>query len=265
MRLPPHFSHYIAGLWEGDGHADRRHHTYIALTFHHKNFPLVHLLHHTLGGTIRDKHTHHAYVLTLRKKDAIARFFHHIHNKLRTPKHHDLQGFATTPGYKDTTDLLTNGWLAGFLDADGGFKIRWTKEKKHPDTGKIHTKHRIALSLVLEQRQVHPLTEEPFEPVMTSISKAFDVKLTQSQHHGKWYWKIEISGLTKVKKVMTYLDRFPLLSAKRCDFEDWKQAYRLLCAGAHLTDEGKEKLWRLKQGMNRQRQVFCWTHLTMVS
>jgi len=261
MRLPPHFSHYLAGLWEGDGHADRRHHTYIALTFHHKNKPLVDFLHDRLGGSIRNKVTDRAYVLTLRKADALAHFFHHIHNTLRTPKHHDLQGFVWTPGHKDRTDPLVNGWLAGFLDADGGFKIRWTKERCHPDTGKIQTKHRIGLSLVLEQRKVHALTEESFEPVMRIISRAFDVNLTQSQHHGQWYWRVEVSGLTKLQKVITYLDRFPLLSAKRLDFEDWKQAYELICAGAHLTDEGKIKLWRLKQGMNRQREVFCWKHL----
>ena len=34
-----------------------------------------------------------------------------------------------------------------------------------------------------------------------------------------------------------------------------------ICHGNHLTEEGKALVWKLKQGMNRQRQLFCWKHL----
>lgn len=261
MRYPFHFSHYIAGLWEGDGHADRKHHTYLALTFHEKNKPFVHFLQHRLGGTIRQKEKEHALVLTFRKKDALARLFAHMEHKLRTPKHSDLQDFPWNIGHKDTTCLLTNGWLAGFIDADGGFKIRWTKQKKHPHTHKILTKHRISVSFVLEQTKTHAKTGESFAPIMQKICTAFQVPLMERHHHGQLYWCVELSGVKKLRRLIMYLERFPLLSAKRLDYEDWKQAYVHICNGKHLTEEGKAFIWGLKHGMNRQRHMFCWKHL----
>ena len=157
--------------------------------------------------------------------------------------------------------MLSNAWLAGFIDAEGGFKIRWTKEQKHPVSQKIVTKHRIGVSFVLEQKKAHPLTGESFAPVMQKMCDIFQVPLHERQHHGKWYWCVEVSGLKKLGVVIKYLESFPLLSSKRLDFEDWKQAYRLLCAGEDVTEKGKAKIWSLKQGMNRQRRVFCWKHL----
>ena len=269
-----HFYQYMAGLWEGDGHADRKYQTYIAFTrfcgaqrdkrstFHRKNKSLVHFVQLHVGGSLRYKKEQNAYVLTLRKKHSLAHFLMHMQNTLRTPKYHDLQAFPFPYAYKATNQgLFTNGWLAGFIDADGGFKIRFTQQKKDVFTNKTLTKRRIALSFALEQRKTHPLTGESFEPIMQQIAKGFDIRLRESRHNDKFYWCIELSGRKKLQRLVAYLETFPLLSCKRHDFEDWKKAYALVCAGKHVQEEGRAILWKIKQNMNRQRDVFCWKHL----
>jgi hypothetical protein len=85
--------------------------------------------------------------------------------------------------------------------------------------------------------------------------------LRERHHHGQFYWCVELSGLKKLRKLIMYLEQFPLLSAKRLDYEDWKKAYVHICHGNHLTEEGKALVWKVKQNMNRQRQIFCWKHL----
>ena len=266
-----HFYQYMAGLWEGDGHADRKYQTYIAFTFHRKNKSLVHFVQLHVGGSLRYKKEQNAYVLTLRKKHSLAHFLMHMQNTLRTPKYHDLQAFPFPYAYKATNQgLFTNGWLAGFIDADGDFKIRFTQQKKDVFTnktltsfrgkqamlrtrfcgaqrGKRSTKRRIALSFALEQRKTHPLTGESFEPIMQQIAKGFDIRLRESRHNDKLYWCIELSGRKKLQRLVAYLETFPLLSCKRHDFEDWKKAYALVCAGKHVQEEGRAIIWKIKQ------------------
>jgi hypothetical protein len=254
-------THYLAGLWEGDGHGDRVSQKYIAITFHRKDLPLVHALQAGLGGSIRHKEKENAYVLTLRRAEALQTFFVGIQNKLRTPKHYDLQAYTYSCGMRDSSDLFSNGWLAGFLDADSGFKIRYTHERRNPITNKITTKHRIALSFVLEQRQFHPKTGEPFEHIMAQIADAFGVRLGVSKHSKKEYWCVEVSSFKKLHLIIDYLDKYPLMTSKFLDYQDWKKAYGMLQRKEHLTKKGKVKLLALKRGMNRGRVSFDWSHL----
>ena len=51
------------------------------------------------------------------------------------------------------SDLNLNGWLAGLIDADGGFKVRYTEKRIDELTNKVLTKGRIEVRFVLEQRQ----------------------------------------------------------------------------------------------------------------
>jgi hypothetical protein len=246
---------YIAGLWEADGHADRKHQKYIAITFHEKDMPLVHQIQADLGGTIRVKAKEHALVLTIRKEQAIQDFFKTIHGKLRTPKHDDLQKFPFDIGNRDMSSLLSNAWLAGFFDGDSGFKVRYTHEKRCPETDKVQTKHRIALSLVIEQRQTHKLTGESFKPIMQKIADCFDVPLKVRFHATKPYYCVEVSSFWKLKKIIDYLDDFPLFSSKALDFHDWKRVWEMIHLKEHLTPEGKARILSLKHGMNRGRII----------
>jgi hypothetical protein len=253
--------YYIAGLWEGDGHGDRKHQKYIAFTFHQKDKPLAEHIQRMLGGTLRHKQKEHAYVLTLRKQDALQTFFTLIQHKLRTPKHSDLQGYGQSVGDKDTTAPWTNAWFAGFFDADGSFQIRYTKQRRDPQTQKILTKHRIALRCVLEQRKYHPKTNEPYFPVLQQIANWFDIPVAERKHGKVIYWCLEISSLKKIGQVIAYFDTFPLLSSKFLEYQDWKQVYLMLCRKEHLQKKGKAEIWKIKQRMNRRRQRFCWQHL----
>ena len=220
--------------------------------FHEKDKPLISRLQADFGGTIRIKAKEHALVLTIRKKQAIQNFLEIVYGKLRTPKQHDLQKFSDI-GNRDITPLLSNAWLAGFLDGDSGFKIRYTFEKRDPETNKIKTKHRIAVSFVIEQRKTHKLTGESFEPIMQKIADCFEVPLADRRHNGQSYYCVEISSFFKLKKLIDYLEVFQLLSLKALDFNDWKQAWEMIGKKEHLTLEGKAKILALKNGMNHKR------------
>jgi len=124
--------------------------------------------------------------------------------------------------YVDKSDLNSNGWLSGFFDADGGFYIRNTEKLIDKESNKIIRKARHEVTIRIEQRKIHPKTNISFEPIMQSILSFFTLnnKLRTSKHNGKDYWLIHICSLSKLNIFVNYLNKYPLLSSKKNDFED---------------------------------------------
>jgi hypothetical protein len=160
----------------------------------------------------------------------------------------------------DCSPFFENSWLAGFIDADGGFKIRYTKESINRQTGR-KTKERIALSFKIEQRQYHKDTNEPFEPLMKSIADFFTVPLHITKHNNKEYWCVELARFSRMQILIDYLSVHALYTTKRNDYHDFLKAFRLIRANKHRTDEGKKIISCLKNGMNNKRILFNWDHL----
>lgn len=161
----------------------------------------------------------------------------------------------------DKSPLFDNNWLAGFIDADGGFKIRYTEKKVDEITGKVLTKQRIAISFGLEQRKFHVKTNESFEYLMQSIAENFLVILKTSKHNGREYWNVEIYSLKQLGRLVDYLNKYSLWTAKFNDYQDWLKVLKLIKSGQHLTDSGKSTIKKIKSGFNKKRKVFDWSHL----
>src|SRR5947207_1611651 len=147
-------SAYLAGLFEGDGHIqisrgeNRIRRIVIGITFNLKDLPLCEHLKLLLKcGWIRIKYKENACVLLLHTDKNIIKFIKLINGYLRSPKifkfnqviHYLNEKYnLNLPQYNiDQSDIASNNWLAGFIDADGGFYIRYSEK----------TKLRIACSL----------------------------------------------------------------------------------------------------------------------
>ena len=276
---------YLAGLWEGDGHIilpkklileskqDLTAKVFkklttkpsFSITFVDKDLPLVIKLVEKYGGWIRFKTKEKAIVWTITKHCELLNFVKLINGFLRTPKIYQfnllleyLNEKYPTENLKyytpDLSPLLENYWLAGFIDADAGFKIRYstTNESK---------KQRIEVRFSLEQKQFHSKTQKPFGEIMQLIANLFLVKLNISKHNNREYWVVEVTSISKLKILVDYLTKYPLLTSKINDYNDWYKAYDLVQSKLHLTDDGKKTILSLKSNMNRKRTIFDWSHL----
>lgn len=283
---------YLAGLWEGDGHiivpknaggqalSSNTAPTF-AITFHKKDLPLVLRLKHIIGGNIRYKDKENALVLTITARKNLVKVVQLLNSYLRTPKIYEFNLLISWLNYNTESDILiysidnsplsSNSWLAGFLDADCGFKIRFTDKLKEPITGKIIRKDRSEVRIVLEQRQFHPKTNESYKMIMEKIALFFtindqSVKLRTTYHNGlKEYWCIEVTSLSKLDILIKYLSNHPLLTSKSLDYKDWLLVYNMMLKNEHLTVIGKEKIKLLKAGINKNRTKFDWSHLNYLS
>jgi hypothetical protein len=171
----------------------------------------------------------------------------------------------------DTSNFNKNGWLSGFIDADGGFKIRYTNKKIDEQTNKVLVKERIEVRFALEQRQyLNSLKNEnnSYKPLMLQIQLFFGIstELRVSKHNlDKTYWIIEICSLNKLKFLIDYLNNYPLLTSKRNNFEDWLKVYQLIDNKEHLHEKGKSIIKNIKLNMNKNRKLFNWSHLVYLN
>src|ERR1700761_3092896 len=113
----------------------------------------------------------------------------------------------------DTSDLNENGWLAGFIDADGGFKVRYSEKLICENTSKVLKKGRIEVRFALEQRtnlngsSIDVESNNKIysnEAIMLKIYSFFGIStnLRLSTHSlcgvDKTYFIVEVISLTKL-------------------------------------------------------------------
>ena len=273
---------YLAGLFEGYGHIilskftnGKISYPYIAITFVNKDLPLINRLVEMFGGRLRFKNKENAIVWTVNKHKELINLITLMNGYLRTPKIikfnalivwlNDRYHYNIPIKLIDTSSLNRNGWLAGFIDADGSFKIRYTEKRIDEKTNKVLTKGRIEVRFALEQRKnIGPLNNESYKPIMLEIQSFFGINtdLRESKHNeDKFYWIIEVTSLNKLNLLIQYFNNYPLLTAKRNDFEDWYKVYQLIADKKHLSDDGKLLIKNIKSNMNKKRELFNWNHL----
>ena len=288
---------YLAGLLEGVGHIilsnlmnskEKISDPSIAITFGKKDLPLISKLVEKYGGRIKFKNKANAIVWIINNHESLIKFIHLINGYLRTPKINQFNTLISWLNQKysynipvfstDMSDLNKNGWLAGFIDAcrNGGFKIIYNEKRIDNTTtrsvDKIFIKGRIEVRFVLEQeQQLSDCTENSFyKPIMVKIQSFFNINtdLRISKHNiDKNYWFIEVTSLNKLNLLIQYLKIFPLLTAKRNDFDDWLKVYQLILDNRHLSEEGKLLIKEIKSANNKNQKRYNlnWDHLNFLN
>ncbi len=263
------------------------------ITFHDKDYPLVLALQKLLGGTgaagsaggpgslagsaglgtIRNKSENHAYVLTVSSINGLQNVIYLMNGYLRTPKVHQFnkliqwintKNLSTEPivcNDVDTSPIISNAWLSGFIDADGSFDV---KVRKKSSDGK--GKNRAEARLRIEQRIIDPSTELSYYSVIKSIASSLGVELNTSLHNkGISYYIVSVTSPAKLKTLINYLDTYPLFSSKLLNYLDFKSCVNLMLSREHLTEQGRDNIKTIKAGMNRKRTYYTWDHLEKLS
>lgn len=290
MELEHIFGSYLAGLWEGDGHislvkkANNTIQPVFRIRFHCKDLPLATKLMNILGGTIRYGGKNQNWIrLNIRKREQLVKIVMLLNGKIRTPKIHEFNTLLsflnstlnlTIPIYsQDQSPLSTNAWLAGFIDVYGSFKIRITEKKVNPLNNRVVQKERLAVQFVLEQRLLHPKTNESFYSVFEQIAKFFTISnnlilpITFRTHDvSKKYLCINIVSISRLNLLSNYLSFYPLLTSKQNDFDDWSKMLNRITNRENFryTEEDKNYAKELKSQMNSKRKIINWDHIKVL-
>lgn len=235
----------------------------IQIFFHLKDLPLALIIQKELGvGSLSRKKGVNAYILTINSYQGILFVISLINGKMRTPKIYSLNALidflnetklTVIEKYSVSIEPLdSNAWLSGFIEADASFQIRTTLSGKYP---------KLECKLEISQRR---LDHKGYDNIyfLTYISEFLETEVKKIRSDTpKPEYRVRTTNLKGNIKAINYLLNFPLFGTKHLDSLDWMEIVYIFDRKEHNTKQGKEKIVKIKSGMNNYRTTFTWDHL----
>ena len=227
------FSYYLTGLMEGDGtiivpktdrsNKGKLNYPSIQIVFHLKDLPLALLIQKNLGhGSILRKKGVNAYIFTINNIEGLILITNLINGKLRTPKYYAFNNLIDWLNYKnpklnlkiqelDSSSLMSNSWLSGFIEADGHFSVRTSMTSHYP---------KLECKFELSQRQNdHNGRNNLYFLEEIAICLLTVVKSIRMDRPNPQY-RIRTTNLNGNIALENYLNNFSLFGTKFLDYKD---------------------------------------------
>lgn len=131
-------------------------------------------------------------------------------------------------------------WMAGFVSGEGCFLVQLSKYGK----GKLDG---VSLSFKVSQHSRD-------ESLLRSFVSFFGCGLFNYHGKDKKAGVFIVRKFTDISdKILPFFEEHNIKGVKKEDFEDWSKVVKLIKSKDHLTEDGVEKIRKIKLGMNAQR------------
>lgn len=265
-----YLAYYLAGLIEGDGHLNTpaavitpsgsTRVAAIEIVFALKDRPSADLLQSIFGGRVYLRKDVQIVRWLIQDIKCVTSIVKTVNGKFRTPKIqslHTMIDYLNAKGLDiiklpvDCSEINSNAWLAGFIDADGHFAI-----KGFTSSPKTY----LAFHFQLSQRKTDKSGED-LTKLMLRLADFLQVKLSNRIFSGKFaQLLVNTSNPVSNLILINYLANYPLLSSKHLDFKDWETAYNMYVKKLHKDPVNFAIIKALKANMNSKRSHFNWDH-----
>jgi len=133
--------------------------------------------------------------------------------------------------------MLNPYYVSGFADGEASFSITISPRNK------FRVGWEIKPSFSLSQNKAS-------KDVLFKIKNFFECGTIRPSRKDNTY-KYEVRSLWELKeKIIPHFDKYPLHTAKKKDFQIFKEIIQLMEKGEHLTKEGLKKILHLLEKLN---------------
>ncbi len=147
--------------------------------------------------------------------------------------------------FKDISNLF---WISGFISGEGSFQIitrsKDTSATSYARENDFRTFLRFAVNL-------HIREEEVIKALALNFKRPEDKNVYLSE-------KSVILQITKISDIINivipFFDKYPVFGIKSLDFADFKKVAFMIKSKEHLTQEGFNKILKIKSNMNQRRE-----------
>ena len=233
-----HFLEWFIGFTEGDGSFEQSKRAFI---INQKDPKLLFRIKKKLGfGSVYETSVSGIWRYSVTGTKNCLRLYYLFNQNLALTKTlHKFQNWSSQlnpemPVQRTPVNItLKNGWLAGFIEAEGGFYARVRKNSR--------------MKLGLQFQKKFYLTQKGEHQVLNSIlclleSKAQVYKFKQKN---EIYNRIDICSLYSHDILLNYLNNYSLFGNKNISICVWRKMHGRQIRSEHLTDKGLKKLINL--------------------
>ena len=269
--------HYLSGLLEGDGSIylpsigktslKRVLNPRIIFPSHINNLEMYLIIYNQLGNIGRFQVIGNVLRYIIGDVKGINFMINLIHGKLRTPKNIRLNQLIDFLNNKygtdikqsplDKSDLYSNSWFTGFIEADGHFGIKISKRKIIQDL-KINN---VCLVFRLDQRAYDFSTKFSMKSIMKILADQLNcsllslkLKINKETDKIREVYSVSITSPIQLLPLIEYLNKYQLIGNKNKEFKDWEKAYHIIISKHHLTEAGYLDIMKIKENLNSKRQ-----------
>ena len=125
---------------------------------------------------------------------------------------------------------LNTGWLAGFIEAEGGFYARIRKNNRHK------TGFQLLKKFYITQKNEHELLKHIGQLLQSKSAVSY------FSQKGYQYNRIEINSFHSHRILLDYLDLYPCFGQKKIVIQKWKKIHYRQERKEHLTTVGINRL-----------------------
>lgn len=232
---PQQLGYYLAGLIEGDGSFG---YAKLEIVFHMKDKSAAYQLRTYLGyGSVYDHGSRQAARFVISNKAGLKHVIDLVNGKLVSPikvaqlkkNNYESQLHLTIlPPSKNI--VLTNHWLAGFIDADGSLGIFIAYSQTHKQ------KKSVRLEVKFSQKD---------DCLVNLIADMFEIKKVY-KHPKTQIHILNITASVRIKTMIDYLDNYHLQTKKYTQYCIFRRCYRFMQAKKHLLPDGLKIVKSLK-------------------
>lgn len=135
----------------------------------------------------------------------------------------------------NTLETLNSKFITGFIDAEGCFHISIVNSKSNKEGKSVRVIFQISL-------------HEKDKALLYQIKDYFGVGKVINRGDNVYYY--QVTSTKDLVVIIEYLNKYPLITQKRVDFELFKQVVYLIINQNHLTKEGLANIINIKASMN---------------
>lgn len=156
------------------------------------------------------------------------------------------------------TKKLSGWWVAGFVDAEGCFRISIIKNKNYK--GNPWSTSLYSTEKPDELGNTMPLSVRLYFQIGLHLKDEKILKLIQSSLGGGKiyrsntrpdYVELQVSSFKDMYAIINFFNNYPLITQKLADYLLFKKAYELILNKQHLTIEGLKTLVAIKALVNK--------------